>query len=175
MYHGTKNMQSICDRRLLVPNPSVNGVGVANGSAHGIGIYSCQEPNYPSSYARGTSKTLFVCAALTPEKSVPVRVAPGDAQTLPAFKRSGNVIVLFREELIVPLFLLDFEPAASSYSNSSQSLPQNAFDSPPWVKMELLRSMLRQAHTNFRKEDHAIKRTLMRAHPHAHEDSAAAL
>lgn len=174
VFHGTKlsNMQSICDRGLLVPNPSVNGVAVANGSAHGIGIYSCQEPSYPAGYARGTSKTLFVCAALTPEKNIPVRVSPGSEQTLPKFKRSGNVIVLFRDELIIPLFLMDFEPAPSCNAYNTRSLPQNDFESPPWVKIELLRNMLRQAHTKFRQADHAVKHTLLLRHSHHHDDSA---
>ena len=176
VFHGTKltNMQSICDRGLLVPNPAVNGVSVANGSAHGVGIYSCMEPSYPAGYARGTSKTLFVCAALTPNwnANAPVHVAPGAPP--PPFKRSGNVIVLFREELIVPLFLMDFEPATSSYSYTSQTLPQNAFESPPWVKMELLRSMLRHAHTKFRRADHAQKNAILNRRSHGHDDDSAA-
>jgi len=122
-FHGTRlgNMQSICDRGLLVPgDEGAADIKVLHGSALGKGIYTCQNLNYPVSYA-GNSRTLFACAVIADLSKPHVtgfhRPSPGQVPANPAEQWpkhtekdvvvSGNVIVLFKHALVVPLFLID--------------------------------------------------------------------
>lgn len=67
-YHGTdvKNYKSICQKGLLVPNAQ-SGIGVVNGSAYGVGIYTSRTASYSVSYARGEN-SLLVCSVIDDSK-----------------------------------------------------------------------------------------------------------
>ena len=58
-FHGTDgaNHASIFEKGLIVPGRE--GVSVANGSAHGVGIYTAKEPGLSFSFTRGTNKMLL--------------------------------------------------------------------------------------------------------------------
>eukprot|EP00442_Polarella_glacialis_P003298 CAMPEP_0115066740 /NCGR_PEP_ID=MMETSP0227-20121206/10984_1 /TAXON_ID=89957 /ORGANISM="Polarella glacialis, Strain CCMP 1383" /LENGTH=540 /DNA_ID=CAMNT_0002452693 /DNA_START=96 /DNA_END=1718 /DNA_ORIENTATION=- len=76
-YHGTaeRNLGSIFKRGLLVPKKQ-NGVSVANGSAHGVGIYLAESgaDNLSRGFLRGSTKMLIcgvVDSTLVPEPKSP--------------------------------------------------------------------------------------------------------
>merc|ERR1712046_25669 len=66
-FHGTSvtNHRSIFERGLLVPGAG-NGVSVANGSAHGVGIYTATVDNARLSkgFCRG-GNSMLVCAVVS--------------------------------------------------------------------------------------------------------------
>jgi hypothetical protein len=129
-----------------VPEPSVNGIRVANGSALGLGIYTAMRASYSASYAWGTSSTIFVCAALTTgAQSGRLRSDGGAEVTV-----SGDVVVLKNEARVCPLFLLDFESTGAGCGRSSAAPPEP--QEPPRVAAGLLRDMLRHAHAKARRD-----------------------
>jgi len=150
-FHGTRlqNMQSICDRGLLVPNPQQNGVHVANGSACGVGIYTAQDAHYSASYASSSCRTIFACAVLT-TGAVPYSYSATPRPHLECVT-SGDVFVLMQEARVCPLFLIDFEDGPSGYS-SGRGPP--AADEPPFLPLKLIRALLRLAHTKSRQDGH---------------------
>lgn len=97
-FHGTAlaNMQDILKTGLRVPG-AASGVRVANGSAFGVGIYTSQHAMTSLCYRRQTS-TMFVCAVLE----------------VGGVSRHGSTLVVFQEDLVVPLFLVDTSPAKLS-------------------------------------------------------------
>jgi hypothetical protein len=132
-YHGTNisNMQNICDKGFLVPNKGgIDGIRVTNGSAYGIGIYTSKTADYSTGYCRATS-TMFVCAVIEAEdnqktpNSWPDRQFPGRMNVT----SHGNIVVLFNEAQVIPLFLLDFQWKHHTPGiNSQQTLPTNNVD-----------------------------------------------
>ena len=155
VYHGTKiaNMDSICRKGLLVPGRG-NGVRVENGSAYGVGVYTCRNADYPTSFSN--CLTIFVCAAIT---------TGGSRQGSQECVVAGDVIVLMDEARVVPLFLLDFannqsSPAAGNFMASSSTNAQQA--APPSIGLDLLRRMLAAAHTKQRKQQAHVSAMFMR-------------
>eukprot|EP00039_Didymoeca_costata_P007648 m.102262 g.102262 ORF g.102262 m.102262 type:complete len:407 (-) comp13765_c0_seq5:1284-2504(-) len=71
VFHGTdpQNLASIYKRGLLIPG-SQRGrdIRVANGSAHGVGIYTAETPYISQSYA-GQGRKLIACALLDKTRS----------------------------------------------------------------------------------------------------------
>lgn len=94
-FHGTdpKNIQSIIQNGFFVPGTQ-KGIDVANGSAYGVGIYSARTPSISLGYCRGGNQ-MFVCACL---------MCPEITDT----KCAGDIIVQFKKEYIVPVFLVTF-------------------------------------------------------------------
>jgi hypothetical protein len=119
VYHGTSlsNMDSICRRGLLIPNPCTNGVGVAHGTSMGLGIYSSTDTLVSIGYS--TATTIFVWAAIATNASANSYPPAPHAEACAIV--SGNYVVLMQEERICPLFLLD-----SEYSQRYTRI--NAFD-----------------------------------------------
>jgi hypothetical protein len=151
VFHGTcvHNMDSICSRGLLVPNPAVNGVGVANGSAMGVGIYTSRDANYSVGYASATSCTIFACAALTTgahhyDCSM---ASSGPGSNRPDVVQSGSVVVLNREDRVLPLFLIDFENTAPQWRHTVGNKDE---DEMPSIAMDLLRALLKHANQRLR-------------------------
>lgn len=101
LFHGTRrcNIESIASRGLIVPN-SGSGVRVVNGSAYGVGIYAAKNAGYSRSYTQGCP-LMFVCVALV-----------GPQYT--TMKESGDICVFFDSSLIVPLWLIEFQPLAAN-------------------------------------------------------------
>jgi len=138
-YHGTKacNISSIQRRGLLVPGHG--GVKVANGSAHGVGIYTAQIGS--SSLSRGfcDSDKLFVCGVC--DTSLPFDpdnepFAPSMTHVQTVFPKRylfqgrmfgrytltqesdevrhvGQAVVVFNEKCVVPLFIATVKPSPS--------------------------------------------------------------
>jgi hypothetical protein len=93
LFHGTaqNNITPIIQAGLRVPYKGNNPIGVANGSANGVGIYTAKEPNTSLSYTRGSNQ-MFVCAGLTKHASF----------------NSTSVAVFKDERHVLPCFLVDF-------------------------------------------------------------------
>lgn len=109
LYHGTptKCLGGIVTRGLVVPGKL--GVTVANGSAHGLGIYTAANPGFSRSYS-GSGEFMFVCIGLV-----------GDGNVL---TNSTGVIVVFPEERwIAPVWLVKFGPAPAGAARPTHSLP----------------------------------------------------
>lgn len=109
-FHGTKehNIQSISSRGLLVPGR--NGVRVANGSSHGVGIYSGMKFEVSQSYCN--ARKMFACAVVDGtgecfdgKKGRFNHKYNGRSKEV---KHCGNFIVIFNEYRVVPLFLLEW-------------------------------------------------------------------
>eukprot|EP01012_Entosiphon_sulcatum_P013290 TRINITY_DN18556_c0_g2_i1.p1 TRINITY_DN18556_c0_g2~~TRINITY_DN18556_c0_g2_i1.p1 ORF type:complete len:501 (+),score=90.91 TRINITY_DN18556_c0_g2_i1:120-1622(+) len=98
VFHGTReeNVPGIIRDGLVIPG-TVPGVGVANGSAHGVGIYSSLNATDPVSYCKG-GNYLFVCAGL---------VGPHFATTT---KEVGQWVVFFQPVQVLVCFLVEFHP-----------------------------------------------------------------
>ena len=96
VYHGTraKNIPSIARHSLVRPGRC--GVAVANGSAHGVGIYSSKSLCQPLAYlSYRDPPCVLLCAAIDPRQEDLVI-------------RSGDVRVFFSEACIVPLYCVCF-------------------------------------------------------------------
>mmetsp|Transcript_60376 Transcript_60376/g.155606 ORF Transcript_60376/g.155606 Transcript_60376/m.155606 type:complete len:459 (+) Transcript_60376:72-1448(+) len=153
-YHGTKekNIGSIARRGLLVPNHEENGVKVANGSAHGVGVYTAQLGSASLSLGFCDSRSLFVCAICdtsrelgesetwtqprwTPSSTVVQTVFP--VQTLLPRRsnhkvtrgseeviHAGSAMVVFDERFVVPLFLCTLPPEAAEPDTDAGAPPK---------------------------------------------------
>lgn len=113
-YHGTatSNLASIFQRGLLIPRENGNDVRVANGSAHGVGIYTAQvdSPQLSLGFAKG-SKTLLICGVL--DDAVPVNAAAalrtyghlGLKAESESIRHVGDAVVIFDSRRVAPLFV----------------------------------------------------------------------
>lgn len=94
-FHGThkNNLDSIYANGLLIPGQG-NGVRVANGSVHGLGIYtaSMSSSSLPRGYARGEDPPVLICGVLDSSNNWEVYHA-------------GGVMVVFEEWRVAPLFV----------------------------------------------------------------------
>jgi hypothetical protein len=168
VFHGTRvtNMDSICARGLLVPDPAKNGVAVANGSAYGVGVYTATAASYSASYASSTSSTIFACAALT-TGGVPYSHSTAVGAAKPECIVTHGVVVLMQEARVCPLFLIDFDNSGSGYSSHSRGPP--AGEEPPHIAIDFVRKLLRQANDANRRD---CRRTaaVFKSHSHSHCD-----
>lgn len=115
-YHGTSehNFPSIFQRGLLVPYQANNGIRVAHGSAHGVGIYTAtvESPQLSLGFIRGAassrSRQLLVCGVLDDA------VGGGEAKSFgaltvkaesDAIRHVGNAVVIFDSRRVAPLFV----------------------------------------------------------------------
>jgi len=113
-YHGTatSNLGSIFQRGLLIPRENGNDIRVANGSAHGVGIYTAQvdSPQLSLGFAKG-SKTLLICGVL--DDAVPVNAAAalrtyghlGLKAESESIRHVGDAVVIFDSRRVAPLFV----------------------------------------------------------------------
>ncbi|CAK9051114.1 unnamed protein product [Durusdinium trenchii] len=133
-YHGTKqgNIRSIAHQGLLLPG--VGGHTVKNGSTHGLGVYTARLGSAGLSKAFCDSDQMFLCGVCDPSLPVeemdamwepsstmvqthfprrPVVPRGGRATTRHALRQScdevihvGDAVVSFKQNLVVPLFLI---------------------------------------------------------------------
>lgn len=113
-YHGTSehNLPSIFQRGLLVPYEANNGIRVANGSAHGVGIYtaSMESPQLSLGFIRPSSRArqLLVCGVLDDAvqsgelKSFGALTVKAESE---AVRHVGNAVVIFDSRRVAPLFV----------------------------------------------------------------------
>jgi len=92
-FHGTAegNLPGICEEGFVIPGRG-NKVRVANGSAHGLGIYTAvaSNPRLSLNYTRGSRK-LLVCGVL-------------DSSDTQQVKHAGDQMVIFDACRVAPLF-----------------------------------------------------------------------
>eukprot|EP00933_Yihiella_yeosuensis_P007705 TRINITY_DN11285_c0_g1_i1.p1 TRINITY_DN11285_c0_g1~~TRINITY_DN11285_c0_g1_i1.p1 ORF type:complete len:526 (-),score=95.15 TRINITY_DN11285_c0_g1_i1:205-1692(-) len=108
-FHGTEetNLESIYAKGLLVPGQG-NHVKVANGNAHGQGIYTAKvtHPFLSYSFAKGIKRHMLICGVLDDAEVVRPRACGNFIVT----KESANVrhvsdaIVVFDPVRVAPLF-----------------------------------------------------------------------
>jgi len=116
-YHGTlrKNFDLIQANGLLVPG--TGGVTVANGSAHGVGIYTAKlgASQLSKGFSRD-SKDIFVCAVA--DSSHCEKGHELGSLTLHSESRDvrhvGNAMVVFDSKRVAPLFVAQSTPDIAS-------------------------------------------------------------
>jgi hypothetical protein len=159
LFHGTRstNIRSICHSGLMVPGRS--GVKVLNGSAYGVGIYTAKNPGYSTSYTN--CDLMFVCLGL---------VGP----QIKTLKDVGQICVFFEEQLVVPMWVVQFtrtkssssagEPQRVSLSEILKAVPENRGGNQPILsamsgpsvdavtsRKPLTKKMIKQAPRSFKE------------------------
>jgi len=109
-FHGTKeeNLQSILARGLLIPGDG-NEIGVANGSAHGLGIYvgKLGVDGCRLSFGFCMGGPMLVCGVI--DDAIPVSNQLGSFHVSAESKRVkhvGSAMVIFESSCVVPLFVV---------------------------------------------------------------------
>jgi len=117
-YHGTlrKNFDSIQANGLLVPG--TGGVTVANGSAHGVGIYTAKlgASQLSKGFSRD-SKDIFVCAVADDRSQCEKGHQLGSLMLHSESKdvrHVGNAMVVFDSKRVAPLFVAQSTPDIAS-------------------------------------------------------------
>lgn len=105
--HGTSesNYSSIYQHGLLIPGKG-NGIRVAHGSVHGLGIYTARLQNPGLSQAFSSGQSLLVCGVLDDARSVRTEVNLGSfgvTAKSEAVKHVGDAVVVFERGHVVPL------------------------------------------------------------------------
>merc|ERR1712007_64847 len=140
--HGTNecNKESIFSRGLLIPSAE-NGLKVAHGSAHGLGIYAADLSNPQTAMRYSSDRHLLVCAMLE-----------GDDASI---KRGSGFSVIFDYCRIAPLFEV-----------SGQGLPTEPKHQALWTryipeaKSVTRRKMMKAGESNRNRSD--VVRFLLR-------------
>lgn len=125
-FHGTQpsKHESIFSRGLLVPGDG-NEIRVANGSAHGNGVYVAKLNNPWLSVGFARSNQMMVCGVM--DDAVDLR-QPERIGSLNVTKRSGNVhhvgdaMVVFKSSCVAPLFVAEWESTLPRGSNPPQQV-----------------------------------------------------
>lgn len=103
VYHWTnqRNFDAIEENGLLIPDG--RRLQVANGSAHGLGIYSSEDPNQYSRFGQG-AEHVFACISVLGKSSS----RHGRERAHADFDATvtGSIIVFYDEAQICPVFLL---------------------------------------------------------------------
>lgn len=109
--HGTSNSnhESICSRGLIIPGHK--GVTVAHGSSLGVGIYTSTNFNTSKYYCDGGK--ILVCALVDDTKNHSNQSkSTCKVQASKNIKHHGEVIVVFNEAHIIPLYIAEFASSA---------------------------------------------------------------
>jgi len=118
-YHGTNevNLPSIYRQGLLIPGQG-NGIKVANGSAHGLGIYTADvsNPHLSWGYARGSFQKLLICGVIDDVGH----------STAPEVKHAGSALVIFNSDRVIPLFEATLRNPAPQQPPLAAPKPSNA-------------------------------------------------
>ena len=118
LYHGTanKNVSSIIDKGLRVPHTGSKPIGVANGSAYGVGIYTATSPATSRYYSEGL---IFVCAGMVGESFKTARVAGREVN-------HGTVCIFDDANAVLPCFLVRYSDGIKHTTPTvSDSLTKN--------------------------------------------------
>lgn len=146
-FHGTreKNQAPICEKGFIIPGQE--GVGVANGSAHGVGIYTSRTADYSVSYA-SDCKSMFVCAVYDDTSSSTeschyrhvgekkhLTSKNGSSQSV---KCVNNIVVLFNKSYVVPLFKITYGPKDQSETPAGKQFPPMSMEATLYKKARIL-------------------------------------
>lgn len=119
-FHGTNaaNLDSIFSLGLVIPGQG-NKVKVANGQAHGLGIYTAtlDNPMLSWGFARGTSRPMLVCAVLDDAEVLDQSQQLGMLQMTAeshSVRHVGNAMVVFDPQRVAPLFVVTHKPTHDS-------------------------------------------------------------
>lgn len=111
-FHGTNaaNLESIYTLGLVIPGRG-NEIKVANGTAHGRGIYTATMDNAMLSwgFARGAAKPMLVCAVLDDAEHMLESQRIGNLQVTAEsvnVRHVGNAMVVFDPQRVVPLYVV---------------------------------------------------------------------
>lgn len=128
-FHGTDITKfiSIFCRGLLVPG--VSGIRVANGNAHGPGIYTAKlsAASLALGFARGSNK-LLVCGVVddTPNRSFYRQQIPGWGFAVTARSKTqlhvGDAVVVQDRAIVAPLFVAERKHSEGDASKSGKCL-----------------------------------------------------
>lgn len=109
VFHGTNavNYESIFRHGLLIPG-EFNGVRVAHGSAHGLGIYTAKLHALALATAFANTSSVLVCGVV--DNAVPLacthalgcRVVTAESTSV---KHVGDAMVVFDQRCVLPLFV----------------------------------------------------------------------
>lgn len=106
-FHGTKesNHKSIFANGLLIPGRN-NELKVANGSAHGLGIYTASVENAWLSCGFCSAPRMLICGVLDNSKPVPSRLVGRFSMNRASeqVQHVGDAIVVFDDRRVMPLF-----------------------------------------------------------------------
>ena len=107
LYHGTRsnNIRKIINQGLRVPNSGDNPIRVANGSSHGVCIYTATSPGTSRYYSDGL---MFVCAGMVGERFKTTGIAGRELTNW------GGVCVFDDADAVLPCFLVRYSPNARS-------------------------------------------------------------
>eukprot|EP00930_Biecheleria_cincta_P069919 TRINITY_DN57595_c0_g1_i1.p1 TRINITY_DN57595_c0_g1~~TRINITY_DN57595_c0_g1_i1.p1 ORF type:complete len:440 (+),score=59.77 TRINITY_DN57595_c0_g1_i1:109-1428(+) len=109
-FHGTNacNFPSIFERGLLIPGEG-NELRVANGSAHGKGIYTAKVTNPSLSRGFCSDNQVLICGVLddalpgsVAEYSMGIRTVSRESETV---RHVGDAMVVFDSRRVTPLFV----------------------------------------------------------------------
>lgn len=114
-YHGTNvaNLSSIYDKGLLIPGERDNGIRVANGSVHGLGIYTATlcNPALSWGFCRAPTedaKKLMVCGVLDDAPHSNFNAYTMGSRTVKTESQNvrhvGHAMVVFDDRRVAPLF-----------------------------------------------------------------------
>ena len=128
--HGTavKNHSSIFERGLLVPGQG-NGIHVAHGSAHGLGVYSAslENPSLALGFVKG-AKCVLVCGVVDDAGYTPQVQTYGIRR---CWRESSNIrvvddaVIALNASHIAPFFSLEYHPKAHSEMPPKPKPPVN--------------------------------------------------
>jgi len=168
-YHGTNvaNLASIYQNGLLIPGHG-NNISVANGSVHGLGIYTAKicNPQLSWGFCRASSeaeKKIMVCGVLDDAPystgfqsySMGIRTVSKESQNV---RHVGEAMVVFDDRRVAPLFEISL--------GSALDVPQQkltiAFDWSRWTRKvnQLLQStppVKERRPRNYRLLQHQMK------------------
>lgn len=112
-YHGTNvsNLSAIYQRGLLIPGPA-NGIGVANGSAHGLGVYTAKvnNPHLSWGFCRAPTemdRKMMVCGilddapAMGQHYQMGIRTVSRESANV---RHVGDAMVIFDDRRVAPFF-----------------------------------------------------------------------
>lgn len=138
-YHGTYigNLPSIYEKGLLIPGHHGNAISIANGSAHGIGIYTANvyDPGLSWGFCRANAEEeakMIVCGILDDAThtgfnsyTMGTRTVHGES---PNVRHVGSAMVIFDDRRVAPFFEVSLGELAPA---PSQALP--VFDWRRWL------------------------------------------
>jgi hypothetical protein len=112
-YHGTNvsKLTAIYEKGLLIPGPD-NGIGVANGSAHGLGVYTAKvnNPDLSWGFCRAPTemeRKMMVCGilddapAMGQHYQMGIRTVSRESANV---RHVGDAMVIFDDRRVAPFF-----------------------------------------------------------------------
>lgn len=137
-YHGTNvsNLSSIYDRGLLIPGHG-NDIHVANGSVHGLGVYTAKvnKPSLSWGFCRAPTemdRKMMVCGILDDAPTIGQAYQMGIrtvSRESPNVRHVGDAMVIFDDRRVAPFF----EVSLGEEPFQELSPPPGSFDWGRWL------------------------------------------